>query len=95
MAELNGNGKHKSFEERLDALAMTLELMMRDRENDRLRDETRLAADERRWAEADRMRAAWNEDWRERGAILADAVEKLVRVATAHDDRLCRLEGRS
>ena len=46
-------------------------------------------------AEAAKERAAWNEDWRERGSILADAVEKLVRTATAPENRLCRLEGRT
>jgi hypothetical protein len=78
MGEPNGNGKKRNIDERLDALAMNLELMIHANEAQDRRIEKLTAAIEK-------LAEVSNRD--------GESISALARIAEAHEHRLENLEG--
>jgi len=80
-----------TFEERMDAITMNMELM-----GHRLED-TRREAEERQreWEARHHVVAIEIAHLREQGEVLLKATTQMLAVADAHDRRLARLEGLS
>ena len=77
-----------TFEERMDAITMNLELMGHRVEDNRREAEAR----RRDWEERQKAVALEMADLRERTDVLLKATTQMLAVADAHDRRIARLE---
>ncbi|NDJ11099.1 MAG: hypothetical protein EBY17_07890 [Acidobacteriia bacterium] len=87
-----------TFEERMDAITMNMELMGHRLEDTRREAEERqreAEARQREWEARHHVVAIEIAHLREQGEVLLKATTQMLAVADAHDRRLARLEGLS